>query len=238
MNIPTIVRSWGTRIAEGHHVATPRTVAHGLGMGRSAWLLPLDLTFAVIGLRYRWLKAFFDHVPAEPLMILSRRRAERAAFRAVEPVPTYQVRLGNHGIDVRRLVPWGILSHLSETDKQSYVDRHAPGERCLSGRIPFLGATIDESSGAKGKAKHLTLFHRASGRVWVRGCVAARTPCCTLGSKQSCRQSRSRCQSRRRSHRRRLDGVGSGRQEGLTVRITHPQELPHLRMLLIWDNLI
>ena len=59
--------------------AIPKTVAHGLGIGRSAWLLPLDLTFKAIGLRYHWLKAFFDHAPPEALGLLGRRRAERAA---------------------------------------------------------------------------------------------------------------------------------------------------------------
>jgi phenylacetate-CoA ligase len=126
------------------------TLAHGLGIGRSAWLLPLDLTFKAIGLRYRWLKAFFDRVPAQPLTVLGRRRAERAAWRAVERVPGYRSYLRAAGVDVERLVPWNILSHLPETDKPSYVDRYPIAERCLGGKIPFRGTTIDESSGATG----------------------------------------------------------------------------------------
>ncbi len=128
----------------------PKTVARGLGMGRSAWLLPLDLTFKLIGLRYRWFKFLFDHAPAEPLAVLGRRRAERVAWRAVERVPAYRSYLANAGVDVVRLVPWHILSHLPETDKRSYVDRYPVAERCIDGRIPFRGTTIDESSGATG----------------------------------------------------------------------------------------
>jgi len=33
-----------------------RALASGLGVGRNAWLFPLDVTFKTIGLRYGWLK--------------------------------------------------------------------------------------------------------------------------------------------------------------------------------------
>ncbi len=131
-------------------MAMPKTLARGLGAGRSAWLLPLDITFKLIGLRYRWLKSFFDHAPAGPLAVLSRRRAERVAWRAVARVPAYRSYIRSADVDVGRLVPWGILSHLPETDKRSYVDRYPLAERCLAGRLLFQGTTIDESSGATG----------------------------------------------------------------------------------------
>ena len=49
-----------------------------------------------------------------------------------------------------RLVPAGILEKLPETDKRSYIDQYPLAERCLYGRIPFAGTTIDESSGSTG----------------------------------------------------------------------------------------
>lgn len=128
----------------------PRTLAHWLGLGRSAWLLPLDLLFRLIGLRYRWLKALFDHAPPEPLAVLGRRRAERVAWRAVLRVPAYRSYIAAAGETPERLAPWGILRHLPETDKRTYIDRFPLSERCIDGRIPFRGTTIDESSGSTG----------------------------------------------------------------------------------------
>jgi phenylacetate-CoA ligase len=58
--------------------------------------------------------------------------------------------VSDSGSRVERLVPWGILGRLPETDKHGYIDRYPITERCLDGRIPFTGTTIDESSGATG----------------------------------------------------------------------------------------
>ncbi len=127
-----------------------KALARGLGLGRSAWLVPLDVTFKTIGLRYGWLKQLFDHAPPRPLAITGRLRAERAAWRAVQRVPAYRAYLKAQGIAVDRLVPAAILGRLPETDKRSYVDRYPLRERCLDGRIPFRGTTIDESSGSTG----------------------------------------------------------------------------------------
>jgi hypothetical protein len=45
-----------------------RVARHGaawlVGLGRGAWLFPLDVTFRVAGLRYSWLKALFRWTPA------------------------------------------------------------------------------------------------------------------------------------------------------------------------------
>lgn len=89
----------------------------------------------------------------------------------------------------------------------------------------------------KGTAKQLTLFHPASGEVRVKGvsstanavlhpwlqaeltAILATLPEPEARSPEATR----RCWERW--------------QEGLTVRITLPQELPPLRMLLVWDNL-
>ncbi len=127
-----------------------KPLASALGAGRNAWLLPLDLTFKTIGLRYGWLKGLFDHAPPVPLAMTARLRAERAAWRAVRRVPGYRAYLREQGVSVERLVPAGILEKLPETDKRNYVDRYPLVERCLNGTIPFRGTTIDESSGSTG----------------------------------------------------------------------------------------
>src|SRR2546428_226178 len=127
-----------------------RTLASGVGVGRNAWLFPLDVTFKPIGLRYGWLKALFDNAPAGPLAMTGRLRAERAAWRAVRRVPAYRAYLSAQGVAVDRLVPAGILEKLPETDKRSYIDPYPLPERCLDGRIAFVGTTIDESSGSTG----------------------------------------------------------------------------------------
>src|SRR2546421_808922 len=127
-----------------------RALASGLGVGRNAWLVPLDVTFKTIGLRYGWLKALFDNAPAGPLAMTGRLRAERAAWRAVRRVPAYRAYLSTQGVAVNHLVPAGILEKLPETDKRSYIDPYPLAEPCLYGRIPFVGTTIDESSGSTG----------------------------------------------------------------------------------------
>jgi hypothetical protein len=76
-----------------------KALARGLGMGRSAWLLPLDVTFRTFGLRYGWMKGLFDHAPAGPLAMTGRLRAERAAWRASQRVPGYRAYLIEHGGD-------------------------------------------------------------------------------------------------------------------------------------------
>jgi phenylacetate-CoA ligase len=128
----------------------PKALAVGLGAGRNAWLLPLDVTFKTIGLRYGWLKTLFDHAPPGPLAMTGRLRAERAAWRAVRHVPGYRAYLREQGVSVDTLVPAGILEKLPETDKRSYIDRYPLAERCLGGKFPFRGTTIDESSGSTG----------------------------------------------------------------------------------------
>src|SRR5207248_881281 len=114
------------------------------------WLVPLDVAFKTLGLRYGWLKGLFDHAPSGPLAMTGRLRAERAAWRAVRRVPAYRAYLSAQGVAVDRLVPAGILEKVPETDKHSYVDAYPLSQRCLDGRIPFVGTTIDESSGSTG----------------------------------------------------------------------------------------
>ena len=72
-------------------------------------------------------------------------RAERAAWRAARRVPGYRRYLEEQGLAVASLVPAAIVDRLPETDKRSYVDRYGLVDRCLDGRIPYAGTTIDES---------------------------------------------------------------------------------------------
>jgi phenylacetate-CoA ligase len=129
-----------------------------VGLGRGLWLLPLDLTFRAVGLRYGWLRAMFRWVPAPILAGLGQLRAERAAWRAAKHVPGYRRFLFDQGVTPDDLFPLGILARLPETDKRSYVDRYPLLERCVGGSVPFAGTTIDESSGSTGTPYN-----------WIRG---------------------------------------------------------------------
>jgi phenylacetate-CoA ligase len=136
-----------------------RDVAASLvGVGRGLWLLPLDITFRTVGLRYGWLKALFEWTPASLLAGLGQLRAERAAWRAVRRVPAYRRFLEDASVRGASLFPLGILRHLPETDKRSYVDRFGFLERCVEGPLPYPGTTIDESSGSTGTPYN-----------WIRG---------------------------------------------------------------------
>jgi phenylacetate-CoA ligase len=130
--------------------AAARLAATLVGVGRGLWLLPLDIVFRTVGLRYRWLRALFTACPPRVLAGIGRLRAERAAWRATRQVPAYRTFLGAADIDADALFPLGILGRLPETDKQDYVDRFGLLDRCVGGRVPFAGTTIDESSGSTG----------------------------------------------------------------------------------------
>ena len=141
----------------------PRTVTRHLaawliGLGRGAWLFPLDVLFRTVGLRYGWLKAMFQLTPAPLLAGLGQLRAERAAWRAVRNVPAYRRFLADHDVPGDDLFPLGILDRLPETDKRSYVDRYPMIERCVGASVPYAGTTIDESSGSTGTPYN-----------WIRG---------------------------------------------------------------------
>ena len=128
------------------------------GLGRRAWLLPLDVTFRVVGIRYGWLRWLFATVPPQVLALTGRLRAERAVWRAIRRVPAYRAYLTSAGIDPDRLPPAAILRAVPETDKQTYIDRYTIEQRCVDGRIAFKGVTIDESSGSTGTPYN-----------WIRG---------------------------------------------------------------------
>ena len=121
------------------------------GLLRATWLFPLDVAFRVLGLRFAWLRALFTYAPPVMLEFLGRLRAERAAFRAIRRVPAYRRFAQEQGVRVHEAWPLGILHTLPQTDKHSYIDRYSLEDRCVDGRFPFAGTTIDESSGSTGR---------------------------------------------------------------------------------------
>lgn len=135
-----------------------RGLASFVGVGRGLWLFPLDTVFRTVGLRYGWLKALFRAAPPRLLAGIARLRAERAAWRAARSVPAFRDFLAASGVEVPNLLPLGILAHLPETDKRTYVDRYPLLDRCIGGAVPFPGTTIDESSGSTGTPYN-----------WIRG---------------------------------------------------------------------
>src|SRR2546426_11257318 len=119
-----------------------RALANGLGVGRNAWLLPLDVTFKTIGLRYGWLKALFDNAPPGPLAMTGRLRAERAAWRAVRRVPAYRAYVSAQGVTVDRLGPAGVRGKGPRHDKRRDVDQQPRGAPGLDGRVTLGGAQL------------------------------------------------------------------------------------------------
>jgi phenylacetate-coenzyme A ligase PaaK-like adenylate-forming protein len=129
-----------------------------VGLGRGVWLFPLDALFKTVGLRYGWLTRLFRHTPPPILAGLGQLRAERAAWRAAKRVPAYRALLEHEAVDPDDLFPLGILDRLPETEKRNYIDVYGLLERCVDGRVPYPGTTIDESSGSTGTPYN-----------WIRG---------------------------------------------------------------------
>jgi len=129
-----------------------------IGLGRGAWLFPLDVILKTVGLRYDWLTLLFKRTPPRLLAGLGQLRAERASWRAAKRVPAYRDFLEQAAVDPDDLFPFGILGRLPETDKRNYIDRYGLMERCVGGGVPYPGTTIDESSGSTGTPYN-----------WIRG---------------------------------------------------------------------
>ena len=129
-----------------------------IGLGRGAWLFPLDVIFKTVGLRYGWLTQLFRRTPPRLLAGLGQLRAERASWRAAKRVPAYRDFLEQAAVDPDDLFPFGILGRLPETEKRNYIDCYGLMERCVGGGVPYPGTTIDESSGSTGTPYN-----------WIRG---------------------------------------------------------------------
>lgn len=111
-------------------------------------LWSLELVLRAISRRYGALQWFLEVMPPQPAARFSTARALRAARDAARTVPAYRDYLRERGVDIRRV---RAMPDLPETDKKSYIDRYPIAARCVDGRLPILGTTIDESSGSTGK---------------------------------------------------------------------------------------
>ena len=114
MTTPIASRHAGSALSGGARLA-----AWIIGVGRGLWLLPLDIAFRTVGLRYGWLRTLFRIAPPRLLASVGQLRAERAAWRAAHGVPAYRRFLQEKGIDPDALFPLGILRRLPETDRRS-----------------------------------------------------------------------------------------------------------------------
>jgi phenylacetate-CoA ligase len=108
----------------------------------------MSLALRGISQRYGALQWFLEVMPPKPADAFSVARAIRAAQGAARQVPAYRSHLLEAGVDPDRIRS---LDELPETDKKSYADRYPLPQRCLNGRLPLLGTTLDESSGSTGK---------------------------------------------------------------------------------------
>ena len=117
----------------------------------------LELLLRTISKRYGALQWFLEVMPPGLADTFSHARALRAARDAARHVPAYRDFLESHAIDPNRI---SALEELPETDKASYIDAYSLPDRCIGGRLPLIGTTIDESSGSTGTPYN-----------WVRGDV-------------------------------------------------------------------
>lgn len=140
--------------------ANEATLASGKATPISSRLIGLTLplvgtSLRAVSLNYGALRWTLETVPPAMTDRLSRERALETARRAARRVPAYRQLLEERGVDPDRIMA---IEDLPETDKAGYVDRWSLVERCVDGRIPLRGTTIDESSGSTGTPYN-----------WVRG---------------------------------------------------------------------
>jgi phenylacetate-CoA ligase len=107
----------------------------------------VDVVLQAVAQRFGTMRWTLERTPPSLSSALSEARALRTAREATRRVPAYRDHLERHGIDASSVRS---LDELPETDKESYVDRYRLPERCVDGRLPLLGTTIDESSGSTG----------------------------------------------------------------------------------------
>jgi phenylacetate-CoA ligase len=89
-----------------------------------------------------------DRLPARIVERLGVTRAEHAVRRAVATVPAMQAFHDQAGPDAQ-YVQIGSLN-VPITDKANYILQYAIAERCVGGRLPARGVSVDESSGSSG----------------------------------------------------------------------------------------
>ncbi|MCV0402849.1 MAG: phenylacetate--CoA ligase family protein [Chloroflexi bacterium] len=130
--------------------AAPSAAAHdsvASSLAIRATLPLVGLGLKVVSRHYGALRWTLESVPPAVTDRLSRERALVTARHAARHVPAYRALLHEHAIDPSHIRS---LADLPETDKASYIDRWPLTERCVDGRMPLRGTTIDESSGSTG----------------------------------------------------------------------------------------
>ncbi|HEY6607987.1 MAG TPA: phenylacetate--CoA ligase family protein [Candidatus Limnocylindria bacterium] len=118
-------------------------------------LAAADAALRLLGRGYGSMRWTLERTPPSVAASLSEARALRTAHDAARRVPAYRDHLVAHAIDPEHIRG---LADLPETDKASYIDPNPLASRCVDGRIPLVGSTIDESSGSTGMPYN-----------WVRG---------------------------------------------------------------------
>lgn len=111
---------------------------------RDCWnfvlLGPRDLLLYLICISYPVFVKSFELLPAWYLEWSSKKRAQRAFFRAFNKVPAYKEFINSAiGND-----------QVPETDKNNYIKAYPIESRCVHGKIPPNDVMIDESSGSTG----------------------------------------------------------------------------------------
>lgn len=113
--------------------------------------------------------------------------------------------------------------------------------------VPYPGASWQPTGEPKrrpheyvrqGTAKLLTLFHPASGEVRVRGVRRATNEILHPWLKEELEAILETLPEREMVGLEQNLCEWHGWQEGLSEKITLPEELPPLRMLVVWDNLV
>ena len=128
--------------------APPATTVTPRHLRPGAMLLAIvDVLLRVVAQRFGTMRWTLERTPPAWSSALSEARALRTAKEAARRVPAYRDHLERHGIDPARI---GSLAEVPETDKASYIDPNPLPTRCLDGRLPLVGTTIDESSGSTG----------------------------------------------------------------------------------------
>jgi hypothetical protein len=113
--------------------------------------------------------------------------------------------------------------------------------------VPYPGASWQPTGEPKrrpheyvrqGTAKLLTLFHPATGEVRMRGVRRATNEVLHPWLKDELEAILETLPEREAASEEQNLAEWHSWQEGLSVKITLPKELPPLRMLVVWDNLI
>jgi phenylacetate-CoA ligase len=107
----------------------------------------VEIVLRVLARRFGTMRWTLERTSPSVSSALSEARALRTARDAARRVPAYRDHLERQGIDPAHIRS---LDELPETDKASYIDPNPLPSRCLDGRLPLIGSTIDESSGSTG----------------------------------------------------------------------------------------